>query len=93
MSTTPEPIQNKINLVNPVFRFLYWHMNYHIEHHMYAAVPCYNLRALHNAIAHDLPHCPKGLLETWGVIIPILKQQQVDPSYEFVPELPGRAAA
>ena len=28
-------------LVNPVVRFLYWHMNFHIEHHMYAAVPCY----------------------------------------------------
>ena len=28
-------------------RFWYWHMNFHIEHHMYAAVPCYNLEKLH----------------------------------------------
>ena len=28
---------------HPVLSFLYWHMNYHTEHHMYAAVPCYNL--------------------------------------------------
>ncbi|MBL8993294.1 MAG: fatty acid desaturase, partial [Spirochaetia bacterium] len=29
-------------ILNPFVRFLYWHMNYHTEHHMYAAVPCYN---------------------------------------------------
>ncbi|MBZ0299063.1 MAG: fatty acid desaturase [Anaerolineae bacterium] len=51
-------------LVNPFLRFLYWHMNYHIEHHMYAAVPCYNLGQLHTLIQHDLPHCPQGLVQT-----------------------------
>lgn len=78
-------------LLNPVVRFLYWHMNYHIEHHMYAAVPCYNLGKLHEAIKHDLPHCPNGLLEAWQVIIPILQKQKVDPTFEFVPELPAAA--
>lgn len=79
--------------LNPILRFLYWHMNYHIEHHMYAAVPCYNLARLHAAIKHELPHTPNGLRETWGVIIPILNKQAVDPTYEFVPELPRRATA
>ena len=50
-------------ILNPFFRFLYWHMNYHIEHHMYAAVPCYRLGKLHAAIKSDLPHCPRGLYE------------------------------
>ena len=27
--------------------FLYWNMNWHLEHHMYAGVPCYNLKKLH----------------------------------------------
>jgi fatty acid desaturase len=76
-------------IINPFLRFLYWHMNYHIEHHMYAAVPCYNLSKLHALIEHDLPHCPRGLLETWSVIIPILRRQQMDRDYKFVPELPG----
>ena len=40
-------------LLNPFVQFLYWHMNYHIEHHMYAAVPCYNLGRLHKAIEHE----------------------------------------
>merc|ERR1711900_83926 len=26
---------------NPILSCWYWHMNYHIEHHMFAAVPCY----------------------------------------------------
>ena len=77
--------------LNPFVRFLYWHMNYHIEHHMYAAVPCYNLRRLHELIKADLPHCPSGLVEAWREIIPILDRQKVDPAYQFVPELPVRA--
>jgi fatty acid desaturase len=75
-------------ILNPFLRFLYWHMNYHIEHHMYAAVPCYNLQELHNIIQGDLPHCPNGLVETWSVIIPIVQKQQVNSDYRFVPDIP-----
>ena len=74
--------------LNPLVRFLYWHMNFHIEHHMYAAVPCYNLGKLHKLIKHELPHCPVGLFETWKQIITILKKQKTDPEYQYVPELP-----
>jgi len=81
-------INTRTIIINPCLRFIYWHMNYHIEHHMYAAVPCYNLAELHAIIQDDLPHCPKGLLETWSVIIPIIQKQQVDSDYRFVPELP-----
>jgi len=76
-------------LLNPFVQFLYWHMNFHIEHHMYAAVPCYHLAKLHRAIEHDLPHSPNGLLETWTEILAILRRQKAEPDYEFVPELPG----
>ena len=41
--------------MNPVSRFLYWNMNYHVEHHMFPMVPYYSLPALHEAIKHDLP--------------------------------------
>ncbi len=75
-------------LVNPLLRFVYWEMNYHIEHHMYAAVPCYNLGKLHQLIKDDLPPCPDGIIETWTEIIGILRKQQVDPSYSFEPPLP-----
>ncbi|MDC7232548.1 MAG: fatty acid desaturase [Spirochaetales bacterium] len=52
-------------LLNPFLRFLYWNMNYHIEHHMYAAVPCYNLKKLHKLIEDDLPPSSKGFIRTW----------------------------
>jgi len=71
-------------------RFLYWHMNYHIEHHMYAAVPCYNLKKLHEQIKPDLPPSPVGLVQTWKIIIDLMKKQKADPSYQFVAQLPGK---
>ena len=80
-------------LLNPFVRFLYWHMNYHTEHHMYAAVPCYNLGKLHQQIKPDLPYCPKGLVAAWRQIIPILQRQKMDPTYQYIAELPARRAA
>lgn len=70
-------------------QFVYWHMNYHIEHHMYAAVPCYRLGRLHQAIRHDLPACPHGLAQTWREIGEIQRRQKVDPSYQFKAVLPS----
>ena len=79
--------------LNPFLRFLYWNMNYHIEHHMYAAVPCYNLRKLHDAIAHDLPSCTDGLLATWREIVSIMRKQHEDPAWQHRVTLPASANA
>jgi fatty acid desaturase len=54
-------------LNNPLVQFWYWHMNFHTEHHMFTAVPCYNLASLHEAIKQDLPPTPNGLIEVWKV--------------------------
>jgi fatty acid desaturase len=70
---------------NPLIRFLYWHMNYHTEHHMYVGVPCYNLGKLHKLIRHDLPPAPVGLYATWTEIGEILKKQKEDPTYQHDP--------
>lgn len=75
--------------LNPVVQFLYWHMNYHTEHHMYAAVPCYRLGKLHELIKHDLPPCPHGLIATWKEIIEIQKRQDEDPAYQYAAPLPN----
>jgi len=75
--------------VNPLVQFLYWHMNYHLDHHMYAAVPCYNLSKLHALIKYDLPPCPAGLIATWQAIIPIVQRQKHEPSYQYVAPLPA----
>jgi fatty acid desaturase len=79
-------------ILNSFVRFLYWHMNYHTEHHMYAAVPCYNLGRLHEQVKSDLPHCPEGLLATWKEIVAILQKQKVDSKYQYVADLPARSA-
>jgi fatty acid desaturase len=80
-------------ILGPLTRFLYYRMNYHIEHHMYAAVPCYNLAKLHELIRHDLPHCPRGLIETYTEIIATVKRQRVEPDYALIPELPSAGAS
>jgi fatty acid desaturase len=78
---------------NPLNRFLYWNMNYHIEHHMYAAVPCYHLPKLRQAIAHDLPPANRGLLDTWREMLAIQRRQTQEPGYCHVPRLPTPSPA
>jgi fatty acid desaturase len=68
--------------------FCYWNMQYHIEHHMFPAVPFYNLPKLREAIKHDLPPATHGLRATWKELLPIMRQQRDDPAYFYVPVLP-----
>ena len=75
--------------LNPVVRLLYWHMNFHTEHHMYAAVPCYRLGQLHRLIKHDLPPCPRDLVATWQEIARIQRIQKTNPTYQHVVFLPN----
>lgn len=75
--------------LNPFVQFLYWHMNFHTEHHMYAAVPCYKLGRLHRLIKHEMPYCTRGLRETWKQIAEIQNKQEEDPEYQFVAQLPS----
>lgn len=75
--------------LNPVLRFLYWHMNYHTEHHMYPGVPCYNLGKLHRLVRDQLPPTARGLIRTWLQIRPILRRQAEEPEYRYVPPLPA----
>lgn len=77
--------------LNPLCQFLYWHMNYHTEHHMYAAVPCYRLPRLHRLIAHDLPAPCNGIMATWRQIDRIQKRQDEDPDYQHAQPLPETA--
>ena len=42
-------------LLDPLSSFLYWRMEHHIEHHMFAAIPCYNLKKFSRFVADQLP--------------------------------------
>ena len=55
--------------------FLYWRMERHIEHHMFAGVPCYNLKRLSLEIADDMP-APRSLLGAWREMRSVWQRQQ-----------------
>ncbi len=79
-------------LVNPVFRFLYLNMNYHVEHHMFPAVPYYNLPELHGEIREQLAEPKPGMISAYKEIFYAFREQAKDPSWELprhIPDVPG----
>ena len=76
--------------LNPFTSFLYWRMNWHAEHHMYAGVPCYHLKKLAAEIAPDMPRL-RTLWQAWGEMIQSVRRQRHDPSYQYRTPLPATA--
>ena len=70
--------------LDPFSEFIYWHMNWHTEHHMYAGVPCYNLSRLYREIALDMPK-PRTLAEAWREMRTIWKRQQPNRTTSTTP--------
>ena len=79
-----------VNL-GPVLRFLYWNMNFHTEHHMYAAVPFYNLPQLRKEIEWDLQKPMPGFWRALMHIVRVERKQAEDPGYRHMPEFPKSA--
>jgi MocE subfamily Rieske [2Fe-2S] domain protein len=73
-----------------VNRFLYWNMNYHIEHHMFPLVPYHALRKLHAVVKNDCPPPYPSLFAAWREIIPAIARQVKDPAYHVKRRLPER---
>jgi fatty acid desaturase len=78
--------------VNPLIRYLYWNMNYHAEHHMYAAVPFYNLPEFHRTVRHDMAVPQRSFSAALRLLGQIKRKQREDPRYLYVPEFPATAA-
>ena len=76
--------------LNPIFSFLYYHMEYHIEHHMFPTVPAHNLSKLHQLIKHQMPKPKKGLWNAYREIIPVIFRQASDPNYKMNIILPAK---
>jgi len=74
--------------MNAINRFLYWNMNYHVEHHMFPLVPYHALPRLHEAVKDDMPRPYPSLLAAWREIIPALARQVQDPAYHVKRVLP-----
>jgi fatty acid desaturase len=77
--------------MNPVSRFLYWNMNYHVEHHMFPMVPYHALPQLHAEVAHDLPTPYPSLFAAYSEILPTLWRQLHEPDYYVRRDLPEAA--
>jgi fatty acid desaturase len=73
--------------VNPLAEFLYWRMNWHSEHHMFAGVPCYNLKKLYYEIADQMPE-PRTLIGAWQEMRETWFRQEEDPDYQFDTPVP-----
>jgi len=79
--------------MNRVLRFVYWNMNYHMEHHMYPMVPYHRLPDLHEAVKHDCPPAARSLWAAWREIVPCVVRQLRDPHHFIRPQLPPGAGA
>ncbi len=79
--------------MNPIFRFLYWEMNYHIEHHMFPMVPYHALGKLHQELKADMPAPYPSLWAAYREIIPALLRQVKEPGYFVQRQLPPTARA
>jgi fatty acid desaturase len=77
--------------MNPVFRFIYWNMNYHVEHHMFPMVPYHALPELHQAMLADTPKPYASTIEAWREIVPAILRQLKEPEYYVRRSLPETA--
>jgi fatty acid desaturase len=75
--------------MNPVARFLYVNMNYHLEHHMFPMVPFHALPRLHQAVKAQMPPAYRGFREAYREILPTLIRQARDPDYFVRRPLPA----
>ena len=78
-------------LMNPVSRFIYWNMNYHVEHHMFPMVPYHALPQLHELIKHDLPVPNRSILDGYREMVPAFLRQLRNEDYFLKRELPTTA--
>jgi MocE subfamily Rieske [2Fe-2S] domain protein len=74
--------------MNPISRFIYWDMNYHVEHHMFPLVPYHELARLHQVIKSDCPTPYPSILSAWREILPTVLRQRKDPAYHVKRKLP-----
>jgi fatty acid desaturase/nitrite reductase/ring-hydroxylating ferredoxin subunit len=74
--------------MNPVFRFLYLNMNYHVEHHIFPSVPYRALPKLHAQIKDQLAPPVPNTFAAYRQVFTTMRHQRRDPSYEIPLQVP-----
>ena len=77
--------------MNPISRFIYWNMNYHVEHHMFPMVPYHALPKLHELIKDDLPIACPSIWAAYAEMIPAVLRQRHEKGYYLRKDLPATA--
>ena len=90
-NVTDHRLNSRTVYMNPISRFLYWNMNYHVEHHMFPMVPFHALPRLHELIKHDLPEPNPSIWHAYREMIPVLLRQLKNEEYYLKRELPASA--
>ena len=78
--------------LNPLLRFFYCNMNYHVEHHMFPMVPFHALKALHERVKDQMPVPSKGVTGAMAEVFATKARQKTDPWYVYQPEFKGLGA-
>jgi fatty acid desaturase len=91
--TLDHRLNSRTVYMNPISRFVYWNMNYHVEHHMFPMVPYHALPALHQEMKADCPPPYGGLWEAYREIVPAVLRQLKDPTHFVRRQLPQSATA
>ena len=83
--------------MNPLLRFIYWNMNYHVEHHMFPMVPYHRLPELHEEMKAYCPPAYPGVIAAYREIIPAILRQVREPGWSIQrpmpPEYPAQMIA
>jgi fatty acid desaturase len=77
--------------INPFSRFVYWNMNYHVEHHMFPMVPYHALPELHKEMLADCAPPYRSFWHAYREILPTLLRQLKDPEFFVRRHLPPTA--
>ncbi len=77
--------------LNPLLRWLYCNMNYHVEHHMYPMVPFHALPRLHDRLRAQMPAPYPGLWSALREVLAVLWAQRRNPGYSVRRALPAAA--
>ena len=90
-NVTDHRLNSRTVLMNPISRFIYWNMNYHVEHHMFPMVPYHALPKLHELIKHDLPAPNPSMWDGYREMIPAFLRQLRNEDYFLKRQLPPTA--
>jgi fatty acid desaturase len=90
-NVTDHRLNTRTVYMNPVSRWIYWNMNYHVEHHMFPMVPYHALPRLHELIKHDLPEPNPSMWHAYKQVWPVLLRQLRYEDFYLKRELPPTA--